>query len=106
MEWSRDEIDCQDALLLYLPTARKVWTVPIVPYALSSMQRSIMGRQAVKVEYIVSNRIEVKEAELFRVGGALILQVAGSKIEHRIVLSDGQWAVLAESAKSRAAGGF
>ena len=59
-----------------------------------------------KVQYIVSNRIEVKEAELLRVGDSLILQVIGSKLEHRVILSDGQWAVLADSAKSRAAGGF
>jgi hypothetical protein len=59
-----------------------------------------------KVEYIISNRIEVKEAELFRIGNSLVLEIKGSKLTHRIILQESQWKLLAQSAMDRAAGSY
>lgn len=53
-----------------------------------------------QVEYVSSRSIKVKPAQLYRLGNSLVLQIG--KTEHRILLQETQWSLLAESANNRA----
>jgi hypothetical protein len=57
-----------------------------------------------KIEYMTGNRVEVKQAEFYCVGNSIVMRPDNSRVEHRMILSEGQWKLLAEIAQRRASG--